>query len=265
MNQDFIKEKLLQLKKTDMDFTLILTGKASKKVNGLYKPATKEILLHNRNFTNDNQVMYTAIHEYAHHLRHEAGDHSVRCHNVEFWALFNTLLDDAEDKRIYERIRSEELSKKIEVAKQLQAEIICLEQKLGMLLLEIQKGAEADSVRFEDVIQHDLQLSMQTTKEMCLLGQIPSHVTENISIDAVSQLVKAKGNQKVIEAIQYRKSIAQIKKAKKKDPGTRIEALERDRARIEKTILMLKHRLTQIIEELNNPDENIFNTEMLTG
>ncbi|MCK7483142.1 MAG: hypothetical protein M0C28_43355 [Candidatus Moduliflexus flocculans] len=40
-------------------------------MNGLYKPAAREIILHNRNFDDDLQLVYTALHEYAHHLHRE--------------------------------------------------------------------------------------------------------------------------------------------------------------------------------------------------
>ena len=71
MNQDKVKEILLSLRDTSLEFSVTFTGKESKKVNGLYKPDTKEILIHNKNFKNDNQLVYTAIHEYAHHLECE--------------------------------------------------------------------------------------------------------------------------------------------------------------------------------------------------
>ena len=69
MSNDQIKKVLLSLRKTEHDFTVILSGKKSRKVHGLYKPDSREIIIHNRNFKNDNELMYTAIHEYAHHLQ----------------------------------------------------------------------------------------------------------------------------------------------------------------------------------------------------
>ena len=71
MSNDQIKKVLLTLRKSAHDFTVILSGKKSRKVHGLYKPDTREIIIHNKNFTNDNELMYTAIHEYAHHLHCE--------------------------------------------------------------------------------------------------------------------------------------------------------------------------------------------------
>ena len=67
MNQDQVKEILLQIEESELEFSVTFTGKASKKVNGLYKSDTHEILLHNKNFSVDNELLYTAIHEYTHH------------------------------------------------------------------------------------------------------------------------------------------------------------------------------------------------------
>ena len=71
MENEDIKSKLLQIENTEIDFTVTQTGKESVRVNGLYKPDTHEILLHNKNFSDDNQLMYTAVHEYAHHIETE--------------------------------------------------------------------------------------------------------------------------------------------------------------------------------------------------
>ena len=57
MNNESIKEMLLSLSECSLDFSVCMTGKESKRVNGLYKPDTHEILLHNKNFKNDNQII----------------------------------------------------------------------------------------------------------------------------------------------------------------------------------------------------------------
>ena len=69
MNREQVKKRLLGLRKTDEDFEVIFSGKKSRKVDGLYKPASREIILHTGNFTTDDELVYTAIHEYAHHLQ----------------------------------------------------------------------------------------------------------------------------------------------------------------------------------------------------
>ncbi|MCL2557893.1 MAG: hypothetical protein FWE09_05390, partial [Treponema sp.] len=106
MNQDQVKRDLLAIRDAPLDFSLVFSGKSSKKVNGLYKPDSREIIIHNRNFSGesaDNALMYTAIHEYAHHLRACAlgGTLPARAHASDFWATFHGLLDEAEEKGVY--------------------------------------------------------------------------------------------------------------------------------------------------------------------
>ena len=68
MTNEKIKEMLLDIQACEIDFTVIQTGKESKRVNGFYKPDTHEIYLHNLNFKSENELVYTAVHEFTHHL-----------------------------------------------------------------------------------------------------------------------------------------------------------------------------------------------------
>ena len=54
MDNASIKDMLLDIQESKLEFTVTMTGKESKRVNGLYKPETREILLHNKNFKTDN-------------------------------------------------------------------------------------------------------------------------------------------------------------------------------------------------------------------
>src|SRR5215469_11323540 len=107
MNQDKVKDNLLAIEDAPLEFSLIFSGKKSRKVNGLYKPDSREIIIHNRNFekgtAGDNLLLYTAIHEYAHHLHScsRGGELPSRAHTSEFWAVFHALLEKAEAKKIY--------------------------------------------------------------------------------------------------------------------------------------------------------------------
>ena len=65
MNQDQVKEKLLQIDGEVADFSVVFSGKTSKKVDGLYHPEKQEIVIHNKNFEDDNALIYTAVHEFA--------------------------------------------------------------------------------------------------------------------------------------------------------------------------------------------------------
>ena len=70
---------------------MIFSGKKSRKVDGLYKPETREIILHTGNFTTDDELVYTAIHEYAHHLQFTTSAMPISCraHTTAFWSLFH--------------------------------------------------------------------------------------------------------------------------------------------------------------------------------
>jgi hypothetical protein len=114
MNQDQVKAAFLSIEEAPLEFEVIFSGKKSKKVNGLYKCEQREIIIHNRNFSDENLLLYTAIHEYAHHLHacSRGGALSSRAHTAEFWAILHGLLEKAEAKRVYKNVfdRSPELS-----------------------------------------------------------------------------------------------------------------------------------------------------------
>ena len=110
MTNERIKEILLDLESCEIDFTVTQTGKESKRVNGFYKPDTHEIFIHNLNLKTDNMLVYTAIHEYTHHLvtiEKQKNDPSYGCackvHTQDFWARFGGLLKIAEEKGIKNR------------------------------------------------------------------------------------------------------------------------------------------------------------------
>ena len=96
MENEKIKEMLLQVCESNLDFSVVQSGKESKRVNGLYKPDTHEIILHNKNFKTDEQLVYTAVHEYTHHIIAEEqlalyGSeylYNSKVHTQAFWARF---------------------------------------------------------------------------------------------------------------------------------------------------------------------------------
>ena len=110
MDNARIKEILLDIAETNLDFTVTQTGKESTRVNGLYKPDTHEILLHNLNFKTENELVYTAVHEYTHHLITEETlwvspqglIPNAKSHTQKFWAKFGALLAVAEEKGYYQ-------------------------------------------------------------------------------------------------------------------------------------------------------------------
>ena len=68
MNQSQIKDLLLRLEEDVEEFSVIFSGKKSLKVDGLYKPESREIIIHNKNTEDQNAIFYTSVHEFAHHI-----------------------------------------------------------------------------------------------------------------------------------------------------------------------------------------------------
>ena len=169
MNQDQVKVKLLLLRKPDKDFEVVFSGKTSKKVNGLYKPETGEIVVHNRNFTNDNDLMYTAIHEFTHHLQFTTSPLPIssRTHTVAFWGHFHTLLKEAEEKQVYCNPFDAE-DEFVQLTRQIKEKIVevngALMKELGRLLLKAQDLCEKYHTNFTDYLDRVLNLSRSSAK-----------------------------------------------------------------------------------------------------
>lgn len=258
MTNEEIKQTLISLEKSDIDFSVTQTGRVSQKVNGLYTPATFEILLHNKNFTTENELIYTAIHEYTHHLisckQKKFGievKKGGRSHTTEFWAKFDDLLEKAVEAKIYTRERSEDLSGLIDEAKKIDREIVNLKKKLGKILSEIHEKSQKENIRYEDILSHDLNIS-KNTAEKCLRCQ---SIEENYGQDELETVLKVKDSQTrqdVIIDLKKGKTINQISEAIKKDKNSSpYEKLTKEKARLEKTIQQLKERLEIVSEKLS--------------
>lgn len=258
MTNEKIKDILLSLEKTDLDFSVTQTGRVSKKVNGLYTPATFEILLHDKNFNTENELIYTAIHEYTHHLinckQKKLGikvKNGGKSHTTEFWAKFDDLLEKAVEAKIYTRKRSEDLSDLIDEAKKIDHEIVNLKKKLGKILSEIHEKSQKENIRYEDILSHDLNIS-KNTAEKCLRCQ---SIEENYGQDELETVLKVKDSQTrqdVIIGLKKGKTINQVSAAIKKDKNSsQYEKLTKEKVRLEKTIQQLKVRLEIVSEKLS--------------
>lgn len=255
MNNDQIKELLLSLEDTDKDFSVTQSGKESKKVNGLYKPATFEIIIHNKNFSTENELIYTAIHEYTHHLisckyKEEGEKLPAKSHSTEFWAKFDDLLEIAVSKNLYKRERSESLSTLITEAKELDKEIVKLQKKLGLLLREIEKKSNEENVRFEDVITHDLNMT-KTTAKKCVESNFVNSDCGQSELETILK-TNSKKRLEVEISISNGKTINQAKhnstQSKESNP---FDKLSKEKTRLEKTINQLQQRLEIVMEQLS--------------
>jgi len=262
MNQDTVKEKLLAIEDAPLEFSLVFSGKKSKKVNGLYKPNTREIILHNRNFQSDsagqNLLLYTAIHEYAHHLHacSRGGTLSARAHNSEFWAIFHALLEKAEAKKIYNDVFavSPELLKLTDLIRDKYLKNNgSLVKEMGKQLLKAHELCTGIGVRFEDYV--DRMLRIPRTAANMAMKMFEYDITPEVGADNMRFLagIRDSDNRKAAEtALIKGKSPDTVKiqlknKDKEEDP---VVLLEKEKARLERTIETLGKRLEEVKREL---------------
>lgn len=269
MTNDRIKEILLDIYETELDFTVTQTGKESKRVNGFYKPDTHEIFLHNLNFKSENQLIYTAVHEYTHHVVTEQKlkfDPSYSCnskvHTQEFWAKFGELLSAAEQKGYYS-LGWESNPELKALTEDIKENYLA---KNGQLMLDFGKKLsrawelckEAD-IRYEDYIDRVLCLPRSSERDIRKVSAVevnPAIGFENMKVVAS---VKKKDERADLEQefLQGGKSPSTVRElmkqktsqSKSEDAKTK---LERERSRLEKTIAQLTHRLEVVEESLAN-------------
>ncbi len=253
MNQDKVKEILLQIEDTDLDFSVTFTGKASKKVNGLYKSDTHEILLHNKNFANDNELIYTAIHEYTHHKQCEmsGGFNTNRVHSPKFWAAFHALLEKAEEKGLY-NISIENSPELLEITHEIKNVILVedgkLIKELGRLLSEARTCCKNIGIRYEDYIDRVLCLPRPSATAMEKISAYD--INPNLGYESMKMLSKISNDGKRSEAeklLLNKQSPVSVKNQiypkETQDPRTE---LEKEKKRIERTIISLKAKLELI-------------------
>ena len=259
MNQDQVKEQLLRLEEDVEDFFVIFSGKTSKKVNGLYYPNTHEIILHNKNFQNDNQLIYTAIHEFAHHVHATRSPLPVgpKPHTIEFRRIFHELLAKAEKLEIYQnifrsnpdfialthRIRTRYLSAGGQLMKE-----------FGQVLIEAQQLCDRHHARFEDYLQRTLCIETQTANSMIRMHAFdvrPEVGYENMKIvasigdpDRRDEAQQAFAEGKSRDAVR---AILRSGSSEEPDPTTQ---LQKERRRIERTIASLQSKLEDLDRRL---------------
>jgi len=169
VNQEQVKRKLLEIKRDVADFKVIFSGKESKKVDGLYYPESCEIILHNRNFVDDSQLIYTAIHEFSHHIQFTTSPLpiSVKAHSVQFWNIFHSLLFRAEQIEIYKNIFEIQPEFKVltqKIKKEFLGENGYLMKELGQLLIKAQSLCEQFHASFEDYLDRILRFPRASSR-----------------------------------------------------------------------------------------------------
>jgi hypothetical protein len=260
MNQDQVKEKLLSIKKDVEDFKVIFTGKTSKKVDGLYRQETREIIIHNKNFADDNELMYTAIHEYAHHIQFTttAVPISARCHTTHFWSTFHKLLDTAEQKGVYRNVFLENrefqaLTRKIRT--DFLAKNGHLMKDFGKLLVEAKELCDRYNTDFYDYLERVLSFPRSSAQN--IIKTFTYDLNPEIGFENMKTVASIRDNgirQKIEKEFLSGKSPDTIKMElkKTKEPPDPLSALVKEKLTIEGRIEGLKARLNEVEKRIKD-------------
>lgn len=263
MDNEQIKQMLLQIEESKLEFTVTMTGKESTRVNGLYKPETREILLHNKNFKSDMQLIYTAIHEYTHHLINEAQleenggkfpAKGAKVHTADFWAKFHELLEKAEQLGIY-KINLDDYPELKELTENIRTNYVeangKLMQEFGKLLVKAHELCEEANIRYEDYLDRILCLPRNTARDITKVAVVP--VNPALGFDNMKKVAAIKKPDERASAEQQilggktPDTVRELMKKKASGADPR-EKLEKEKNRLEKTIEALQQRL-QFVEE----------------
>jgi len=250
MNQDRVKEILLKYVTEDVeDFQVVFTGKESSKVDGLYNKETKEILIHNRNFKDDNNLIYTALHELAHHIDfiNNPKKSNRHCHNKDFKIILHGLVVKAMDGGDFETLDVPEVRNVVNVSK----EHTKFLKNFGKILVACYDKCQQRRYPFEDVVERVCQLDKKEAK--VIMSMYAFDVPEDINSDLARNIVKLKDPVVRQEAIEQKA----IPKAKPpKDPVDEETFLMQEKARLEKRIQKEQERLQQIEEQLQGFEDS---------
>ena len=259
MNQEQVKTQLLQLKDTIEDFQVIFSGKSSKKVDGLYHPENREIIIHNKNFPDDNSLMYTAIHEFAHHVQftESSAPVSSRAHTNHFWNIFHNLLFLAEDKGIYNNTFKTD-KEFIALTKKIKDNFVNVDARLmkdfGKFLLEAFELCLKNHLSFDDYVDRELQLHRNTAKTLIKIHS--KDINPEIGFENMKMVanIREDTQRERAEAAFLEGRTPDMVKAEirvKEQPDSKIDYLLQERNKIERTIEKLTVQLAKIEQQIS--------------
>ena len=259
MNQTQVKDILLQLKDDVQEFTVIFSGKKSTKVDGLYKPLTREIIIHNKNTEDENAIVYTAIHEFAHHVHVSSSVVPVsrRAHTKEFWAILHGLVDKAEKLNVYfNKFKTEPDFQLITI--EIKDKFILkngeLMKEFGKLLLQAYNLCNKYDMSFDDYVDRELGLGRTAAKQ--IMGVYRENINPEIGYENMKTLSRIKPGEdrnRAEEAFLNGSSPDTVKNQfissshVSEDPVLR---LQKEKQRIERSIVNYNKRLAEIENSL---------------
>ena len=259
MNQTQVKDILLSLKDDVEEFTVIFSGKKSTKVDGLYKPSSREIIIHNRNTEDQNAILYTAIHEFAHHVHVTSSLLTVsrRAHTKEFWAILHSLLTKAETLKVYSNKFKTEADFQ-SLTRDIKEKFILkngeLMKEFGKLLLKAYNLCTKYDMSFDDYVDRELGLGRTNAKQ--IMGIYTEDLNPEIGYEnmkTLSRIPQGKERLKAEEAFLSGSSPDSVKNRfinpspVLEDPVLR---LQKEKLRIERSIANFNKRLVEIENSL---------------
>ncbi|TVQ37985.1 MAG: hypothetical protein EA384_10885 [Spirochaetaceae bacterium] len=261
MNRDQVKTQLRRLEPDVDDFNVILSGKLSRKVNGLYYPEKREIILHNKNFANDNEMMYTAVHEFAHHVHFTRSPVPVgsRPHTIEFRRILHRLLERAEELGIYRSI-FDTSPDFVELTRRIRERYLAaggrIMKEFGQALLEAQQLCREHQMRFDDYVERVLRLETRTANSLIRMHAYdvsPQTGYENMKIMAgIPDPQKRSQAEQAFAAGMSRDSVRTLVSGDGNEEQSAIELLLREKQRLERTISSLQRKLEELERRLES-------------
>lgn len=257
MNQENVKENLLKIDSEVSDFALIFSGKESRKVDGLYHPETQEIIIHNKNFEDGNSLMYTAIHEFAHHIQFTRHEKEVkkRAHTPLFWDIFHKLLNRAEELGIFQNIFTTD-PKFVELTREIKEKFLIrngeLMKDFGKYLINALDLCQQKHAIFEDYLDRSLGISRTLGKAIMKVYALdidPSIGFENMKIVSgiTDSRIRSESEQSFREGMSQSEVKQGIKDQKRsKESFDSISRLESQKRRIERSIEELQLKLEEV-------------------
>lgn len=271
MTNEQIYQFLLQIHPTEHPFKVVMTGKKSKKVNGLYKPQTQEILIHNKNFLKDEELLRTAIHEYAHHLHYHSNTPPKphRPHDQNFWVIFHNLLTQSEKKGLYVDVfrtdpEFRELTQTIKT--QFLTPHSQLIKRMGELLIKADHLCRSRSLSFRDYLERELGIKRPTAQ----IAMVFAHedFSPELNHDQIKTITKVPPveRQKAVSLLLNGASEAQVlsQLATKTPPPVatrnpvKIEILIKKKQHLEQKIAQYQSEIKKIEAEIQQLRENTY-------
>lgn len=260
MNQDGLKSLLLELENDVVEFSVIFSGKESRRVNGLYKPEKREIIIHNRNFTDENTLIYTGIHEFAHHLHFSRYPEEVkrRVHTSRFWDIFHTLLAKAEEKGLYNNIFLTDPDFKT-LATRIRRDYLArngaLMKEFGQLLLEAMELCRQKNAVFEDFAERVLGLGRGEARGLIKLHTLDINSRlgfEKMKVVAsiADPALRGRAEESFVRGLtppQVRRQLAEARPAASPSQGT----LQARKRYLERSIAAMKKKLADMERQLS--------------